>query len=293
MDTTNETTLRVWTIDSLEVISRRLQDLELIHDSGLEVELGSEAVEALRAAVTTALPSETGAGAWRAEESLPLELTNVELSADELAALRRIGVIGMVGAPKSGKDTIALAMREWVGSANLAGDVAAREQSEQTQRYVKPAAISLQIRAFSDPIMAEANAFLEAAGSKRVITPTNKSWQPYRKLLQTYGLERRRANPDYWVEKLREEVNALVGIGDVVILTGVRTPSDLSFVREYAVQGLAPVVWKVYRPGNAYIAEHAIERALDHVPDSYYDHVITNNENDWEGLVASVRRGLR
>lgn len=285
-------------------LAQRIADLELIHASGLDIDLGSDALSALRDAVTAPIPEFPA-------ESGSLLLADVELSSSEIAALQRIGVLGLAGAPKSGKDTIALALKSWMNYANLeveeyfghrASKVAkiarppalpAAIRAPDRTALPKPVSLRAQVRAFSDPIIAEANAFLAAAGTSREITPENKSWPPYRKLLQTYGLERRRADPSYWSKKLREEVNSLVAIGDVVILTGVRTPDDLTFVRSFAEPGLAPQVWKVYRPGNTYRAEHDIEKALDHVSDAEYDHVIVNTENDFAGLTAAIRRGLK
>jgi hypothetical protein len=140
--------------------------------------------------------------------------------------------------------------------------------------------------AFSDVIVAETNAYLasEPLLAAHRIHIGNKSYAPYRQLLQLVGTIRRQEREEHWTDQLRIAVEALTATPGIrqVHLTGARVESDLVLVR--SLDGL---VGKVYRPGNPYTAEAAIERALDHVPDAGYNFVLMN---DREGNFAHYLR---
>lgn len=170
-------------------------------------------------------------------------------------------LIGLAGAPRAGKDVIA-------------ADLAARYAGVRRV-------------AFSDPIIAEVNAFLAAHG--RAICERTKSHAPYRRLLQQWGLMRRREDEHHWTARLGELIGALRADGArCVIATGVRAPSDVDLIEH-----LGGVVWRVVRPGAQADVSHPIERALAAMPDERFAAVITNStEGDLSVLCAAARRAF-
>lgn len=171
-------------------------------------------------------------------------------------------LIGLVGMPRSGKDLIA----EFVCS-----------------RYA-----GVRRLAFSDTIIVEANAFLEPFGAK--MEEGNKSHPPYRLLLQTFGLVRRRQQESYWVERVAEAIRAAWAEGaDLVITTGVRAPSDVQLIRDLGGQ-----LWRVRRPGHETLADlHPVERMLADWSDDEFDRVLLNQvEGDTRAYLASAEAAL-
>ncbi len=240
--------------DYLVAVIARLRQLLALHDSGLrDIDLDSKDLTALVEAAWVPNPP-----AWENEPAASPSRFDCEvrdaftLNWSEVAAFPN--VVGLTGKPGAGKDAIAFAY------------------AHHLQAGGRPV-----IRmAFSDPIMEEANAFLAHYG--RRITPATKSWGPYRFLLQTFGVVRRREDPEYWtkrllqrigaeVERVRNMTKAFGANGEpVVFLTGVRTPSDMA-----AVRSIGGEVWRVVRPCNPYKADHEIERQLDHLSADDFD----------------------
>ena len=182
-------------------------------------------------------------------------------------------VVGLQGKPHAGKDTVA-----WIAALGLAA-----------------AGRRALVIGTSDPVIEEANRFLfdAAPGQGRVVGHGNKSWGPYRTLLQTLGEVRRRPDPYYWnkphranIERIqREEMEKGNGL-PVIFITGLRTPPDLELIQGAPLA--CPAV-RVYRADNQYAArsDHWIERQLDHVPDSDFQFVIHNS--DIAGLRIDVQ----
>lgn len=172
-------------------------------------------------------------------------------------------LIGVVGAPHSGKDVIADHMiAHYAGVGRLA---------------------------FSDVIIAEANRWLEAFG--RRIDVETKSDPTYRLLLQTFGVVRRREDEQYWVRQVAARIRTLWSQGArLIVTTGVRAPSDVQLIRD-----LGGELWRVLRPGySSGAAEHPVERMLDDLPDSDFDQVLINGvEGDLAPYIADIERALR
>lgn len=214
-----------------------------------------ETLATIAAALAVPAPTctEGGAGCTNAHRPLTTGTVPVPDGAPRL--------LGLAGAPRAGKDVIAAA---------LAGHY-------QGVRRV----------AFSDPIIAEVNAFLAPHG--RSICERTKSHGPYRRLLQQWGLMRRRETENYWTARLGELIGTLHADGvRCVIATGVRAPSDVELI-----ETLGGVVWRVVRPGAQADTSHPIERALSAMPDGRFGAVIANRtEGDTEAFCADARRAF-
>lgn len=154
-------------------------------------------------------------------------------------------ILGLSGKPRSGKDVLA----EYL-----------------TANYQGVARLN-----FSDPIIEEVNRWLAVHG--RRITASNKSHPVHRRLLQVWGRARREEQEDYWTERLRERISEEQTTHRLVIVCGVRAPSDLALIEE-----MGGVCVRVTRPGNTYQAEDPIESALDN-----YQEQMISLENPQEG----------
>lgn len=171
-------------------------------------------------------------------------------------------LIGLVGLPRSGKD---------LAAEHLAA------------RYA-----GVRRLAFSEAIVAEANAYLEPFGAR--IREATKSHPPYRLLLQTFGVVRRREDEAYWVGRVAERIGSALAEGArLVIATGVRAPSDVDLIRRLGGQ-----VWRVRRPGHESVADlHPIERMLADWPDSDFDVVLRNGvEGDASAYLADAEAAI-
>ena len=169
-------------------------------------------------------------------------------------------LIGLSGKARAGKDTIA----DYILS-----------------RYAGVSRLN-----FSDPIIAEANAWLDGTGHQ--ITEGNKSEPVYRHLLQSWGASRRTEESDYWTRQLQQRVKDLwAGGSTLVLLCGVRTPTDLELVEK-----LGGGHWRVIRPGNRYRAEHQIEKMLDELPRETMTVIENPAEGDLGVLYARVDAAL-
>lgn len=163
-----------------------------------------------------------------------------------------VRVLGVAGKPRSGKDVFAEYM---------------------LSRYKGVERLN-----FSDPIIQEVNDWL--AQYERMITPANKSHPLHRRLLQVWGRARREEYEDYWVRSLREAISA--SPAELVIVCGVRAPSDLELIEE-----LEGVCLRVERPGNPYQAEDPIEAALSGCEDRMS--TLTNpSEDDLDPYVQNI-----
>lgn len=171
-------------------------------------------------------------------------------------------LIGLSGMPRSGKD--------------LAGE------------HIRTVYAGVRRLAFSDVIIAEANAYLEPFGTR--IGEHNKSHPPYRLLLQTVSVVRRRESETYWSGRVGAAVRAAWSEGtQLVIATGVRAPSDVALIRELGGQ-----VWRVRRPGHESIADlHPIEQMLSGWEDDRFDRVLVNGvEGDLSAYLNDAESAL-
>ena len=169
-------------------------------------------------------------------------------------------VIGVAGRPRCGKDVVADYLEA---------------HYQKTQRIN-----------FSDPIITEINQWLESSGHR--ITQGNKSNPLYRSLLQAWGMARREQQPDYWTVQLQTRIRSMQETGtELVIVCGVRTPSDLELV-----EGLGGKCWQVVRPGNDYQARHDIETALDKVEGDRLPQILNPVEGDLAPYEENIRQIL-
>jgi hypothetical protein len=171
-------------------------------------------------------------------------------------------VIGIYGDPRSGKDV--------------------------TADYLQAKYQKVKRTAFSDAILPEVNQFFTKLGSEHQIDAGNKSEQMYRKLLQAWGIARPDQDPDYWVKKVKQYVDQQLDSkqAELVIVTGIRLPPDIDFIRS-----LGGHVWKIYRPGNDYQADHQVENQLNEiVPDRLINNGIEGDLSFYESdIVRTVR----
>lgn len=209
-------------------------------------DLRSEVTEAARA-VLAADPIPPGESEPALFEPLPELLPLPELS---------ISVVGVAGKPRSGKDVFAEYM---------------------LSRYAGVERLN-----FSDPIIGEVNDWLSQYD--RLITPANKSHPLHRTLLQVWGRARREEYEGYWVRSLREAVAA--SGAQLVIVAGVRAPSDLELIEE-----LGGVCLRVERPGNPYVAEDPIEAALVGLDDRMLT-LVNPCEDELEPYVQNIEAML-
>jgi hypothetical protein len=184
----------------------------------------------------------------QAAPELPLPTA---LPRGELALPKQNPLLAGTGYPRAGKDTIADYL--WI---NYAG---------------------IERIAYSDVWILEANAWLATVPelSHHSIHIGNKNdYMPYRRLLQHIGIIRRQQNPQYLAERMAIEARKLMAREGVskTMLNGARDEADLAVAK--AVGGETA---RVVRPDNDYVAESPIEKALDHVPDSAFDHVFYND----------------
>jgi hypothetical protein len=183
-----------------------------------------------------------------------------------LARRRPIGpsvpqLVALVGRPQAGKDVVAdYASAEYTGVARLA---------------------------YSDPIIAEVNQALAPSGHR--IGSTNKSLPMYRRLLQDWATARRRQAPEYWTEQVEQLIDQQRQAGArLILVTGARDLRDVALIRRQ--QG---VLWKVLRPDHRYQAEHAIERALDHLDDeAFAEHIVNPVSGQLALFESNIRRVL-
>lgn len=139
--------------------------------------------------------------------------------------------------------------------------------------------------AFSDAMTAEANAYFasEPLLAHHRIHIGNKSFLPYRQMLQLVGIIQREADPQHFVKILRVDAERMMETARLSYLTGARVESDLEFIKSIPGSSIGRIV----RPGNPYKADSPIEDALDHLPDEYFDFVLLN---DVEGRVVPFIR---
>jgi hypothetical protein len=176
------------------------------------------------------------------------------------------GVIGVCGKPRAGKDVIA--------------------------DYLTATYQGVARFAFSDTIKMEANEFLsqisDAADGRDVqyhhITDANKSIPEYRHLLQAWGISRLAEDPHHWTKAVKRSVLRAQAEGArLVVVTGARMPTDVDVIHEVGGR-----VFRAIRPGNDYVAEHAVEAGLDGVPDSEFVDVF----NAVEGSLAAFHENI-
>jgi hypothetical protein len=139
--------------------------------------------------------------------------------------------------------------------------------------------------AYSDPIIAEANVYLERLGRPQ-ITEANKVRPAHRQLLQAWGLARRAEDPAYWTRQLERRIGELQRDGArLVIVSGARVDSDLEPIRALGGQ-----VWKVVRPNSPFHNEHRLEQAIDELP---YERLLVNGtEGDPAAFFAAISEAL-
>ena len=193
-------------------------------------------------------------------------------------------VLGLLGAPGVGKDTVADMLAQLHGNAvKLAfGDVLYQEVS---QAYGVPVDW-LKDRAVKDqPQMALARSHCRDEGMVEALQALEYN-QPYspRRILQTLGDYRRSQNPNYLVEQVAAQANAALAEGKAVLIADVRKPEEIALV-----ESLGGVTMRVSNPrveealeaarsAGDPAAQHPLENALRDVETRY--HVINDDSLD-------------
>lgn len=169
-------------------------------------------------------------------------------------------LIGLRGAPRAGKDVVA---------ASFASNY-----------------IGVRRIAFSEPIIAELNAFLMPFF--HVIVEENKSHLPYRRALQQWATMRKLEDAEYWAGQVKKMVQNIWAEGaQLVVATGVRDLSDVGAIRD-----LGGEIWHVQRPGMVADLSHPRERLLEGIEG--IDDVMLENpsEGDVGPLCAAAEQAL-
>lgn len=169
-------------------------------------------------------------------------------------------IIGLCGAPQAGKDVIA----EYI-EANYQGVAKAN---------------------FSDYILVEVNQYLKEQGIDHEITLANKNEPLYRLLLQEWGGGRFKEEPSYWPKMVQREVEKLAKENELVLVTGLRSPADFKVIED----NLEGEVWRAVRPGNNYVAEHAIEKLAATRPVD--QEVLNPSEGDLKPFSENIEKAL-
>lgn len=155
-------------------------------------------------------------------------------------------LIGLVGRAGSGKSTVAGLLAAEYGMLQMA---------------------------FADPVLDMICALFEAAdidGAHAVErhlkeAPTALGYS-YRHLAQTLGTEwgRHTLAPDFWVRVLARRANAVLAIGDSVVVSDVRYDNEAAWLTERG-----GVLVRVLRDDAEPVREHDSERAADTLPVSH------------------------
>lgn len=152
-------------------------------------------------------------------------------------------IIGLAGFKRSGKDTLAGGLCDFFGFRKLSFGAAIRE--EVAQRFA-----------------------VSPVSDKDKDKPLNGDCgQSYRELLLTHGMARRMAWPTYWIDKLATEAHQLLDQGDRIVISDVRMPDEIDWIRK----NRGVVVW-INRPGVASDGE-STEQDNRHL----CDYVVENN----------------
>lgn len=167
-------------------------------------------------------------------------------------------VIGLTGPKRAGKDTVAAALRNYLGEADV---------------------VRL---AFADPLKAE---LAKACDVSLEFIEEHKA--DFRLGLQFWGTEFRRNlfGKDYWINRTRDYFNHVTGEGwgfppKLVVFTDTRFPNEVDFIRS-----ISGKIWRVERSDVIDNDPHPSERALDdHEP----DRVIKSKSGNVAGLHAQA-----
>lgn len=167
--------------------------------------------------------------------------------------MKIIGLIGLSGRKRSGKDTVYAIIQE------------------EAER-LRPARV-----AFADALKEEVSALLNVP-----IAELEADKARFRGILQWWGTEWRRAqNPNYWIDQTRKKILALKGISGLIVATDVRFPNEAELI-----ENMGGVVVRISRPeANNVTDPHPSEVVMDSYP---FKHVIHNT-----GTIDDLRREVR
>lgn len=141
--------------------------------------------------------------------------------------------------------------------------------------------------AFSDAVMQEVNEVLMALNLGHRIHEGNKNHPPYRRLLQDWGMIKRRSEGErYWGARVFDLAAKTKGDCDLIVLTGARSPADIEVCVDHGA-----AVWRIDRPAQA-VNTHPVERLLDHVPAGTWDAYLINREGDFDLLSRQIEAFL-
>jgi hypothetical protein len=145
---------------------------------------------------------------------------------------------------------------------------------------------------FSEPIMAEVNAWLRESGLPHVIDDVNKAHPRYRYVLQMWSQARTLCDARYWLDPLEGRIqHALAAGARTVVLPGLRLPSEKEEIERIGGQ-----VWKIVRVLGEDDADrtdaHLTETALDCVPEASFARVLRNDASSLLGWLRIVRAAV-
>lgn len=165
-------------------------------------------------------------------------------------------IIGLSGYAGSGKDLFAELASEIVWSARVAFADALRREIAQAFG-ISPLEL-LRNKQRPNPRLRPPWC-TDPAFTEILIERRRDTYTP-REVLQLWGTEYRRAqDPEYWVKRAAEMVDACRFIGyPVCLITDVRFPNEAAWVESAGGQ-----VWRIERPGIEPVNSHCSERLLD------------------------------
>ncbi len=161
----------------------------------------------------------------------------------------RRSVVGLIGAPEAGKDTVAKMLADYAGWNHLSFALALREEMAKAFGISAQVVFSRDFKDSRQPALT-ANSCLDRNFAK-LLNP--ELIYTGRELLQLYGTEyRRNEDEDYWVKAVRDLLTDKIPDSNAVI-------SDVRFANEAAI---CTELWLVVRPGHypvGYDANHSSE----------------------------------
>jgi len=176
------------------------------------------------------------------------------VGADRLPPPVAHGIVGVYGAPRSGKD--------------LAADYLIANYSGVASTTI------------SDNIIAEANESLNGSGHH--IDHGNKVEPVYRRLLQEWGQARAETDKDYWMNKTLAHAQECLDKGcSTVFITGVRRTAEADSIRQRSGS-----IWQVSRPAVSGNDGHMVENQMaEYQPDTVIN-------NDIEGDLRALENNI-
>ena len=163
-------------------------------------------------------------------------------------------VIGLVGRAGSGKDTVYEALKAALDDKTVVrvafGDEVKREVADRHELSVET---------------------IDANKDK------------FRTLLQEWGLEYRRVNdPDYWIKKIKPQMDMFHELADVIVVTDIRFINEAAYVKDICKGSLVKVL------GNKAKMLKSIHQSETEMQDITPDYLLPNDKNNLDQLCEGV-----